>query len=274
MHSLKEDWEAGIDPEYYHAKRERERQAMNGSPSDSAEPSQPQSRNISRGPERATSNRTTPTRNVSQRKAAKAANQQKKEVRKLQREDSQRKLVKHQRDVDRGYFRTPEDSPKFAPLKMLQKANDARNQVQERERAHFEELERRRNFDAWEKGREAEERRRAHAPPGFHLPPPENFGKNPYELRTRTAKESQPSGPQRSLSGFSFRNGPDHVGGSRPDNHRSTHEDPFGQPRDDTAEDPRPSSKGQNTYLYYRPEPQPASDPRLPSDRQTEHPTA
>ena len=268
IHNLKEDWEAGIDPEYYHAKRERERQAMNRSPGNTAGPSQPQSRNSSRSPERATSSRSTPTRKVSQRKAAKAAQQHKDEIRKLQREESVRKLVKQHRDFERWYFEAPEDSPKFAPLHMLQQANDARIQVQERELCYAEERERRRNYVEWERRREVEERRHAHAPPGFRLPPPEYNGKNPYELRTHTAKESQTSGPQRSLS---FQNGPDHVGASRPDGHRSTQKHPFGQPRHDIGEDSGPSSMGQNTYLYYRPEPQPASDQRLPSDQQTEY---
>ena len=269
LHNLKEDWEAGIDPDFYHAKRERERQAMNGSSGNAAGPSQPQNRNSSRGPERANSNKSILTQSVSYRRAAKLAEQDKREVRKLQREESQRKLVKHQRDLSRGYFDAPNISPKFAPLRMLQKANDDRIHAQEKERAHFVEMERRRNFDEWERWRETEERRRAHAPPGFQLPPPEFDGRNPYELRTRTAKVSQPSGLQR---GFSFRNGPDFVGDSRPDSHRAVHEDPFRQPRQDTAEDSGPSSKGQNTYLYYRPEPQLASDPRLPSDAQAEYP--
>ena len=267
IHNLKEDWEAGIDPEYYHAKSARERQAMNTSPGNTAGPSQLQSRNSSRSPERAISNRSTLTRKFSQRKAAKAAQQHKDEIRKLQREESLRKLVKQQRDFDRRYFEALEDSPKFAPLHMLQEANDARIQAQERE-LYYAERERPRNYVEWERRREVEERRRAHAPLGFHLPPPEYNGRNPYELRTHTAKESQTSEPQRSLS---FRNGPDHVGDSRPDGHQSTHKDRFGQPRHDIGEDSGPSSMGQNTYLYYRPEPQPASDLRLPSDQQTEY---
>lgn len=137
--SLQDDWEAGIDPKHYHGQR-----AQAGSNSNSAVPSRAQSRDSSREPPHATDNLNhTPSRSVS-KKNAKAALQHVKAVRKLERQESQRQMVKHHREVERGFLARDEGSPRYAPLHMLGKANEARNKAQEAERSWAEEMQRRR----------------------------------------------------------------------------------------------------------------------------------
>lgn len=170
--SLKDSFAAGIDSEGYHERRRQEaREAMwaSGSPTasnrnsqsmtplsrgmtmnsartsqttlsrgrtmDSAPTSQPASRNLSR----TATSQSTPTRagTLNRSISKKDMLHHEKQKRQLDRQASQRRKVKQQREFERGELPAPEGtgSPRYAPLHMLEEANDARIQAEERRRS-------------------------------------------------------------------------------------------------------------------------------------------
>lgn len=190
--SLKDNWEAGTDPKGFHEKR-RSGTSTPTTRSNSRDPVSPlrertadfaSSQPNSRGPSRAATDSSRPSQPTSlsqsaSRRRAKDEKQYEKGTRDIERQASQRRKVKHQREIERGDFLFSESgtgSPRHAPLHMLEEANEARqNQA--------EEVERLRSRRDWERRRSDEERRRAHAPAGRQPPQGrgETYGKNPYQ---------------------------------------------------------------------------------------------
>lgn len=253
--SVRDSFAAGIDPEGFHEKRRREARA-GGSPTssnnnsrsmtpisrgnsrDTVPTSQPASRSmtpISRGNtmdiaptshptsrdlSRTTTNQSTPsrpsalTRKVSKKDVLHHA----KQVRKLDRQASQRQKVKLQRKFERGEL-AGAGSPRHAPLHLLEEANDARNRAEERRKLY--ESERRRSL---------EDRRQAYAP---------NRPKTPENRREALDTNSSGRDPTQTTRSSSQRRAPEY------DKHRDK------RPEAQAARDPEPAMESDSDSIEY-----------------------